>query len=104
MKSSLLRFLQLIICSIDITNSSQLILTCPNGISLNELPFSSTDIPWLSNITSFHAQGQNNTRGPFTSIPSNICWMSNLIVSFFFFLLHFSIYNGKIEYLSRLSI
>lgn len=81
MKRILFQFPQPTKCSTDTTNPSQLILTCPNGTNLTELPFQSTDILWLSNITSFYARGENNTRGPFISIPSNICWMSNLIVS-----------------------
>ncbi len=78
-------------CSADVSNWPHLILTCPNGTILNELPFPSTDIAVLREVTSFLAQGESNTRGPFTSIPSNICWMSNLTVSFSSFTLRSTI-------------
>ncbi|UJR35363.1 hypothetical protein I4U23_028120 [Adineta vaga] len=73
-----LQYLHPTICSTDITNSTHLILTCPFGTNLTELPFPTNDIPALHRITSFEARGENNTRGPFSTIPSNICWMSNL--------------------------
>jgi hypothetical protein len=78
-------------CSADESDWPHLILTCPNGTVLTELPFPSTDIALLRQVTSFLAQGENNTRGPFTSIPTNICWMSNLTVSFSFFTLRSTI-------------
>jgi hypothetical protein len=82
-----------------------LILTCPNGTQLTELPFSSDAKPWLSNITSFLAQGENNTRGPFTTIPTNICWMSQLNVSLFFFLLNiFIIISFRIQLDSKFNL
>jgi hypothetical protein len=84
LKLILLQFLPSSACSINTYNSSQLILICPNGTQLTELPFSIDAKQWLSNITSFLAQGENNTCGPFTIIPTNICWMSQLIVSLFF--------------------
>ncbi|CAF5187347.1 unnamed protein product, partial [Rotaria sp. Silwood1] len=68
------------IYSADTTNWPQLILTCPNGTRLDELPFLSISISWLRQFTSFLAQGENNTCEPFISIPSDICWMSNLTV------------------------
>ena len=80
----IISFLQnphLSICSLETANSSQLVFTCPNGKNLTQLPFSINDILWPDNITSFLAQGENNTRGPFISIPTNICWMSNITVS-----------------------
>jgi len=78
-------------CSVDVSDWPHLILTCPNGTILNELPFPSTDIAVLREVTSFLARGESNTRGPFTSIPSNICWMSNLTVSFSSFTLRSTI-------------
>ncbi|CAF0777191.1 unnamed protein product [Adineta ricciae] len=66
------------VCSADVSNWPQLVLTCPPGTNLTELPFPTSDISVLYRITSFVARGANNTRGPFTTIPSNICWMSNL--------------------------
>lgn len=80
----MISFLQnphLSICSLETANSTQLVFTCPNGRSLTELPYSIIDVLWPDNITDFLAQGDNNTRGPFISIPTNICWMSNLAVS-----------------------
>ncbi len=99
-KLILLQYLPSSTCSINTFNSSQLILTCPNGTQLTELPFSSDAKQWLSNITSFLAQGENNTRGPFTTIPTNICWMSQLTVSLF--LLDFYIYHDINLYWFRL--
>ncbi|CAF0876824.1 unnamed protein product [Rotaria sp. Silwood1] len=68
------------IYSVDTTNWPQLILTCPNSTRLDELPFLSISISWLRQFTSFLAQGENNTREPFISIPSDICWMSHLTI------------------------
>ncbi|CAF3578413.1 unnamed protein product [Adineta steineri] len=76
--NQMLNLLHPTICSADVTNWPNLTLTCPNGTILTQLPFPSSDIPLLRTITSFRAQGENNTRGPFTTIPSNICWMSDL--------------------------
>ncbi|CAF4300137.1 unnamed protein product, partial [Rotaria magnacalcarata] len=63
------------------TNGSNLILTCPKGTSLQQLPSLPSDPQWYTQFTSFLAQGENDTRGPFTTIPLDICLFSNLTVS-----------------------
>ncbi|CAF2103953.1 unnamed protein product [Rotaria magnacalcarata] len=67
-------------CSTYATNGSNLILTCPKGTSLQQLPSLPSDPQWYTQFTSFLAQGENDTRGPFTTIPLDICLFSNLTI------------------------
>lgn len=69
-------------CTSRILNVSQLIFTCLPNVIVDELPLYNYTANQLAHITSLVVNGINNTSsGPYTSIPPNICLLSNLQVS-----------------------
>jgi hypothetical protein len=69
----------------ELIDNIQLILTCKDGIYLDRIPFELIKNLNLNQIENFSARGFNGVRGPFISIPSNICLLSNLQVRKIFF-------------------
>ena len=68
-------------CTSTINSGTTIVVTCPSGITTNALPLYSYSRDELEGITSIVINGPDeNTRGPFTSIPPNICLLPNLQV------------------------
>ncbi|CAF0804306.1 unnamed protein product [Rotaria sordida] len=66
-------------CTSTISNTSEIIFTCLSDVIINELPLYNYTTDELAQITSIIVNGVNDTtRGPFISIPPNICLLSNL--------------------------
>jgi len=68
-------------CTSPIINVIEIIFTCLSNIKITELPLYDYTTDELESITSIKVnEPDENTRGPFTSIPPNICFLPNLQV------------------------
>ncbi|CAF4308656.1 unnamed protein product [Rotaria sp. Silwood2] len=66
-------------CTGRIFNTSEIVFTCLSNVVINELPLYNYTTDELAKITSIAVNGvDDTTRGPFTSIPPNICLLPNL--------------------------
>lgn len=73
-------------CTSIINGATEMIFTCLSNITITELPLYDYTTNELEQITSIVVNGPNeNTRGPFTSIPPNICFLPNLQVCLKYF-------------------